>query len=96
MVKLTKPERTVAKVFNIYEAKTNLSELVELASRGEEVIIAKAGVPKVRLVPVPQPGMVREPGLWEGRIEYGPGWDAPMSEAELKDWEGATEDEFYE
>ena len=53
----------MAKVYNIYEAKTNLSELVELASRGEEVIIAKSGVPKVRLVPVPQAGMVREPGL---------------------------------
>ena len=86
----------MAKVFNIYEAKTNLSELVELASRGEEVIIAKSGVPKVRLVPVPQAGMVREPGLWEGRIKYGAGWDAPLSEAELKEWESPDEGGLYE
>ena len=42
-------------VYNIYEAKTNLSELVERAVAGEEIIIAKAGVPKVRLVPVLHP-----------------------------------------
>jgi prevent-host-death family protein len=38
--------------FNIYEAKTSLSRLVEQAAAGEEVIIAKAGKPMVRLVPV--------------------------------------------
>jgi prevent-host-death family protein len=38
--------------FNIYEAKTSFSKLVEQASRGEEVIIAKAGKPMVRMVPV--------------------------------------------
>lgn len=38
--------------FNIYEAKTSLSQLVERAAKGEEVIIAKAGKPMVRMVPV--------------------------------------------
>ncbi len=38
--------------FNLYEAKTGLSQLVERAAKGEEVIIAKAGKPMVRLVPV--------------------------------------------
>ena len=38
--------------FNIYEAKTSLSRLVEQAMNGEEVIIAKAGKPMVKLVPV--------------------------------------------
>jgi len=37
--------------FNIYEAKTSLSKLVEQAVAGEEVIIAKAGKPMVRMVP---------------------------------------------
>ena len=39
--------------FNIYEAKTSLSKLVEMAAAGQEVIIAKAGKPMVKMVPVP-------------------------------------------
>jgi prevent-host-death family protein len=46
---------------SLYEAKTHLSALVEQAAAGEEIIIAKNGVPKVKLVPVPQPGKRREP-----------------------------------
>lgn len=37
---------------NVHEAKTNLSKLIEQALNGEEVVIAKAGKPLVRLVPV--------------------------------------------
>jgi prevent-host-death family protein len=37
--------------FNIYEAKTHLSELVDRAAAGEEIVIAKAGKPKAKLVP---------------------------------------------
>ena len=36
---------------NIYDAKTNLSKLVDRAAAGEEIIIAKAGKPKAKLVP---------------------------------------------
>ena len=36
---------------NIYEAKTNLSKLVDRAAAGEEIVIAKAGKPKAKLVP---------------------------------------------
>ena len=36
---------------NLYEAKTHLSELVERAAAGEEIVIAKAGKPKAKLVP---------------------------------------------
>lgn len=83
----------MAKVVNIYEAKTSLSELVELAVGGEEIIIAKAGVPKVKLVPVPGPKAVREPGGSEGRIWYAPDWDAPMTDAELREWYGPDPDD---
>ena len=38
--------------FNIYEAKTSLSQLVDRAAKGEEVIIAKAGKPMVKMIPV--------------------------------------------
>ena len=42
----------MAKSVNLYEAKSHLSELVELAAGGEEIVIAKAGKPKARLVPL--------------------------------------------
>ena len=38
--------------YNIYEAKTHFSRLVEKATRGEEVVIARAGEPVLRLVPI--------------------------------------------
>lgn len=41
---------------NIHEAKTNLSKLIEKAKSGEEVVIAKNGVPEVRLVPYEKKG----------------------------------------
>jgi prevent-host-death family protein len=52
---------------NIHEAKTHFSELLERAHRGEEVIIAKAGKPYARLVPVVAPGD-RKPGTFRGQI----------------------------
>jgi prevent-host-death family protein len=45
----------MAATVNMHEAKTHLSKLVERAVDGEEVIIAKAGKPLVKLVPVEQP-----------------------------------------
>jgi len=66
------------RILNIYEAKTHLSELVERASRGEEVVIAKAGRPKARLVPVASPTRDRKPGLWKGRVRIASDFDAPL------------------
>ena len=40
--------------FNIYEARTSLSQLVERAAQGEEIVIAKAGKPVVKMVPLKQ------------------------------------------
>jgi len=52
---------------NVHEAKTRFSELLERAHRGEEVIIAKAGKPYARLVPIIQ-GAERAPGSFRGQI----------------------------
>jgi len=52
---------------NVHEAKTRFSELLERAHAGEEVIIAKAGKPYARLVPVIESGD-REPGAFRGQI----------------------------
>jgi prevent-host-death family protein len=53
---------------NVHEAKTQFSKLLERAHRGEEVIIAKAGKPYARLVPV-TPAGDRRPGAFRGRIK---------------------------
>jgi len=52
---------------NIHEAKTHFSELLDRAHKGEEVIIAKAGKPYARLVPVVE-GATRQPGAFRGKI----------------------------
>jgi prevent-host-death family protein len=72
---------------NIHEAKTNLSKLIARARSGENVIIAKAGTPMVRLVPVEQP---RKPvfGSAKGLIKFKKGWDAPMTKRELDEFLG--------
>lgn len=54
--------------FNIHEAKTHLSRLVERAAAGEEIIISKAGRPVARLGPLLRATTPREPGRWRGRV----------------------------
>jgi prevent-host-death family protein len=56
---------------NIHEAKTHLSKLVDQAAKGEEFVIAKAGKPLVKVVPLDQSekGIARRLGFMEGEIE---------------------------
>lgn len=70
---------------NIYEAKSKLSQLVERAMAGEEVIIAKAGKPMVKLIPI-EPAPKRALGSAKGAIGFTKGWNAPMTEKELAAW----------
>lgn len=63
---------------NIYEAKTRLSQLVERAEAGEEIIIARAGRPAARLVPFRVEGVKRKPGRMRGRIRVAADFDAPL------------------
>jgi len=64
---------------NIHEAKTNLSRLLEAVAEGEEIIIAKAGTPVARLVPLaeekkPQPKF----GRLKGKIRMRDDFDDPL------------------
>lgn len=63
---------------NLYDAKTHLSELVERAAKGEEIVIAKAGVPMARLAPLSRTRLERRPGRAKGRIWIAPDFDAPL------------------
>ncbi len=66
------------KIYNLYDAKTALSSLVERAAAGEEIIIAKAGTPRAKLVPVRGGVERRKPGGWEGRVRIAKDFDAPL------------------
>ncbi len=63
---------------NLYEAKTNLSSLVERAARGEEIVIAKAGRPLARLVPLEKRTAPRPLGMYAGVVTIGPDFDDPL------------------
>ncbi len=73
-------------ISNVHEAKTNLSQLIEAALRGEEVIIARRGVPAVKLVPAETPkdkrtALQKLAGLYAGQIkEIDPDWWKPDDE----------------
>lgn len=65
-------------IYNLYEAKTHLSHLVDRAARGEEIVIAKAGVPLAKLVPFPRPKEKRKPGGWKGQVRIADDFDDPL------------------
>lgn len=62
--------------FNIADAKSRFSELVQKAMVGEEVIIAKDNKPVVKLVALEAPGKTRRPGSAKGKIRLAPDFDA--------------------
>jgi prevent-host-death family protein len=68
---------------NVHQAKTQLSKLIDAALKGEEVIIARNGVPAVRLVPVESLMPNRRGGWLRGRVKVlDPDWDKPDPEIE--------------
>lgn len=73
---------------NIHEAKTNLSRLVEQAANGTEIVIAKAGKPMARLVPIQSPASPRKPGFLKGRLWIADDFDAPLPDDLLDLFEG--------
>lgn len=79
-------------IFNIHDAKTHLSRLVERAARGEPFIIAKAGRPMVRVIAIdaPLPTEVRRVGFLEGEIRVPEDFDR-MGDAEIKQQFGLQE-----
>lgn len=78
----------MGKPVNIYDAKTRLSQLVDRAAAGEEIVIAKAGRPTARLVPLRAVHERRVPGNWAGRVVIAPDFDAPLPSGLVDDFEG--------
>ncbi len=71
-------------IVNVHEAKTHFSRLLARAHTGEEIIIAKAGEPYAKLVPL-SPVKKRSPGIAKGAVTDA--FFEPLSEEELQSWE---------
>ncbi len=73
---------------NIHEAKTQFSRLVDAAAGGEEIIIAKAGKPAARLVPMERVKVTRRFGGLKGKIRIADDFDAPLPDDVVAAFEG--------
>ncbi len=74
----------MATTVNLHAAKTQLSKLVDQAAAGEEIVIAKAGRPMVRLVPVQEKSERRGFGRDKGKITIHRDFDDPLPAGFLK------------
>lgn len=63
------------KTVNVHEAKTHLSQLLDLAASGEEVIIARAGKPLAKLIPYQVKQQPRKSGYWKGKVKIAKDFD---------------------
>ena len=75
------------KAINIHEAKTHLSRLISAVNAGEDVVIAKAGRPMVRLVPFHDTVAPRVPGKDRGTIRVPEDFDHPLPDGVLAEFE---------
>jgi len=77
------------KTVNIQAAKTHLSRLVEEAVAGNDIILAKAGKPLVRLTPIQRDVSPRKPGVWKGKVRMAKDFNAEDEEVSVL-FEGST------
>ncbi len=75
-------------LFNIHEAKTQLSKLVVRAAAGNEIVIARAGKPVAKLVPLVAAKRVRKLGMLKGKIKVADDFDAPLPAKAILAFEG--------
>ena len=75
---------------NIHEAKTHFSRLLQRVAAGEEVTIARAGVPVARLVAVERKQSVRPLGFARGQVWVADDFDAPLPDELLQSFYGET------
>ncbi|MGH7477553.1 MAG: type II toxin-antitoxin system Phd/YefM family antitoxin [Longimicrobiales bacterium] len=68
---------------NITAARAGLAQLVDRAAAGEEIVIAKAGCPRARLLPLVVATSLREPGGWRASVRIGDEFDTPLQPQDL-------------
>ena len=74
---------------NIYEAKTRLSQLVDQAASGEDVVVSRNGKPLVRITRLVEPKRRIKFGLLKGRLTVPADFDAPLPDEVLAAFEGS-------
>lgn len=82
----------VAEPVALYDAKTNLSALVDRAAAGDEFVITKSGKPMARLVPLHAERVAREPGRGRGQWQLSADFDAPLPNELVEAFEGVAEE----
>lgn len=73
---------------SIREAKTNLSRIVDEVAAGKEVVIAKAGKPMARLLPLAAQRAPIRFGVLKGKVKVSDDFDAPLPEDAIRSFEG--------
>lgn len=73
-------------VVNVHDAKTRFSQLLELAHAGQEIILAKAGKPYARLMPLAADAATRTPGRLAG-AKVTDAFFEPLRDVELENWD---------
>jgi prevent-host-death family protein len=81
------PRKVVRESVALYDAKTQLSALVDRAAAGEEIVIMKSGHPMARLVPMEDTRHLRVPGQGKGMSKVARGFDEPLPDDVLDAFE---------
>jgi prevent-host-death family protein len=76
------------KQVNMHQAKTGLSKLVERVEAGEEIVIARAGKPAAKLVPLTRGRVRRRLGLLDGKFQIPDNFNAPLPDSVIRAFEG--------
>jgi prevent-host-death family protein len=83
--------RASVEIVNVAEAKARLPELIERASRGEEIVLARHGKPRARLVPLTDESKsLRVPGKGKGRFKMRRDFDAELPEDVIASFVGRS------
>ena len=69
--------------YNIHDAKTNLSRIIDRVEHGEEIIISRAGTPVARVIPLAPRAKRAQRGSLAGRLDLTNDWDAPEVNAAI-------------
>jgi prevent-host-death family protein len=69
--------------FNMHEAKTHLSRIIERVERGEEIVIDRAGTPVAKIVPLVRRVNRTAIGSLAGQLDLSGDWDSPETNAEI-------------
>jgi prevent-host-death family protein len=83
-------KRVVRETVSLYHAKTHLSRLVDRAAAGEEIVIAKSGRARARLVPLEDRRGLRVPGRGRGKWRVRRTFDAPLPDELLEAFEAGA------